>query len=151
ILSLRLLSVFFSCATALLIYKMGEEFTGHRLAGFFALVLFAIHPFLVFSGHVARFYQQQQFFHLLGLAFFLRGFIAGSNMRDRYLTVLFFFVAVLSQEITVLQVVPLAVCYFIFAHRRSWSDEARFLVVAGCAVALIAIDVAFFKIECLTA
>jgi Dolichyl-phosphate-mannose-protein mannosyltransferase len=151
LLSLRLLSVFFSCATALLICKMGEELTSSRTAGFFALILFAIHPFLIFSGHVARFYQQQQFFHLLGLAFFLRGFIAGSSMRDRYLTVLFLFLAVLSQEITILQVVPLAVCYFIFAQRRPWADEIRLLICAGCAVALIAVDVAFFKIECLTA
>jgi Dolichyl-phosphate-mannose-protein mannosyltransferase len=151
ILALRLLSVLFSCGTALLICKMGEELTGSRLAGFFALVLFAIHPFLVFSGHVARFYQQQQFFHLLGLAFFVRGFIAGSNMRDRYLTVLFFFLAVLSQEITVLQVVPLAICCGIFAQRRPWPDDIRLLICAVCAVALIAVDVAFFKIECMTA
>jgi hypothetical protein len=150
-LSLRLLSVFFSCATALLICKMGEEITGSRLAGFFALILFAIHPFLIFSGHVARFYQQQQFFHLLGLAFFLRGFIAGSGMRDRYLMILFFLIAVLSQEITVLQIVPIAVCYFVFGQRRPWPDEIRLLICAGCAVALIAVDVAFFKIQCLTA
>jgi hypothetical protein len=151
ILSLRLLSVFFSCATAWLICKMGEELTCSRVAGLFALILFAIHPFLIFSGHVARFYQQQQFFHLVGLAFFLRGFIAGSSMRDRYLTILFFFLAVLSQEITVLQIIPIAVCYFIFAQRRPWPDEVRLLICAGCAVALIAVDVAFFKIECLTA
>jgi hypothetical protein len=150
-LSLRLLSVFFSCATALLTCQMGQELTSSRLAGLVGLVLFAIHPFLIFSGHVARFYQQQQFFHLLGLAFFLRGFIAGSRMRDRYLTVLFFFLAVLSQEITVLQIVPIVVCYFIFAQRRGWADEMRLLICAGCAVSLIAVDVAFFKIECLTA
>jgi Dolichyl-phosphate-mannose-protein mannosyltransferase len=151
IIPLRLLSVFLSCATALLIYKMGERLTGRRLAGLFALVLFAVHPFLIFSGHVARFYQQQQFFHLLGLAFFLRGFIAGSAMRDRYLTVLFFFLAVLSQEITLLQIVPVAVCYAVFAKRRPWTDEVRLLICAGCAMALIAVDIAFFKIECLTA
>jgi hypothetical protein len=151
ILSLRLLTVFFSCATALLVCRMGEELTGHRQAGFFGLILFAIHPFLIFSGHVARFYQQQQFFHLLALAFFLRGFIAGSRMQDRYLTVLFFLLAVLSQEITVLQIVPIAACYFIFAQRRPWADEIRLLICAGSAVTLIALDVAFFKIECLTA
>jgi hypothetical protein len=72
-------------------------------------------------------------------------------MRDRYLTVLAFLAAALSQEITVLQLLPLAICCALFAQRRTWSDEIRFLVAAGCALALIALDVAFFQIRCLTA
>jgi hypothetical protein len=149
--SLRLLTVFFSCATAILIWKIARELTHNRFLAFCALVLFAIHPFLIFTGHVARFYQQQQFFHLLGVYFFIRGFIANSGMRDRYLTVLAFFLATLSQEITVLQILPLVVCCLLYARRRSWPDEIRLLVAAGCAMALIALDLAFFKIQCLTA
>ena len=82
---------------------------------------------------------------------FLRGFVTGSSMSYRYLTVLTFLIAVLSQEITLLQVVPLTICYFVFAKRRPWQDEIRLLIAAGCAIALIAIDVLFFKIECMTA
>ena len=93
----------------------------------------------------------QEFLHLLGLYFFIRGFIMNSGMRDRYLTVLAFLAAVLSQEITALQILPLTVCYMLFGQRRSWTDEIRLLVAAGCALALIGLDYAFFKIDCLTA
>jgi hypothetical protein len=149
--TLRLLTVFFSCATAFLMWKIARELTHNRFLAFCALILFAIHPFLIFTGHVARFYQQQQFFHLLGLYFFIRGFNANSGMRDRYLAVLVFFAATLSQEITILEILPLTICYFLFAQRRRWPDEIRLLVAAGCALALIGLDLAFFKIQCLTA
>src|SRR4029077_17708235 len=68
-----------------------------------------------------------------------------------YLTVLAFLAAALSQEISVLQLLPLAICCALFAQRRTWSDEMRLLVAAGCALAIIALDVAFFQIRCLTA
>jgi hypothetical protein len=73
------------------------------------------------------------------------------GMRDRYLAILTFFLAVLSQEITILEVFPLVVCYLMFAQRRSWGDEIKILIVAGCAAALIALDLAFYQITCLTA
>jgi hypothetical protein len=148
---LRLLSVLLSCATAILVWKMAEQLTHNRFFAFCALILFVIHPFLVFTGHSARFYQEQQFFHLLGVYFFLRGFIANTGMRDRYLAVLAYLLAVLSQEITVLEVLPLTICYLLFGQRRPWPDEMRVLVAAGCAVALIALDVLFYQAKCLTA
>src|SRR5580704_17867308 len=148
---LRLLTVFLSCATAILVWKIGRELTHNRFFAFCALILFVMHPFLVFTGHAARFYQEQQFFHLLGVYFFLRGFISNSRMRDRFLAVLTFLLAVLSQEITVLEVLPLTICYILYAQRRPWPDEMRILVAAGCAVALIALDVLFYQAKCLTA
>jgi Dolichyl-phosphate-mannose-protein mannosyltransferase len=151
IFALRLLSVFFACGTALVLWKLCQELTRSRLLALVALLLYAIHPYLAFTGHVARFYQQQQFFHLLALCFFLRGFIANSGMRDRYLAVAAFCAAALSQEITLLQILPCTVCCALFAQRRSWPDEIRILVVAGCALAIVALDVGFFQIMCLTA
>lgn len=148
---LRLLSVLLSCATAILVWKMVRELTQNRFLAFCALILFVIHPFLVFTGHSARFYQEQQFFHLLGVCFFLRGFIGNTGMRDRYLAVLAYLLAVLSQEITVLEVLPLTICYVLFGKRRPWPDEIRVLVVGGCVVALIALDVLFYQAKCLTA
>jgi hypothetical protein len=148
---LRLLTVIFSCGTTALLWKMAKDLTRDRSLAFCALVFYAIHPYTVFTGHVARFYQQQEFFHLLGLFFFIRGFIMNTGMRDRYLTVLAFLASVLSQEITALQILPLAICWLVFGQRRSWPDEVRLLVAAGCALALVGLDYAFFKIKCLTA
>lgn len=148
---LRLCTVLFACATALLFWKMVREYTGNALVAFGALMLYDLHPFLIFTGHITRFYQQQQFFHLLALYFFMRGFVLNRGLRDRYLAILTFFVAVLSQEITVLEVIPLVVCYLMFAERRPWSDEIQIGVAAGCAVALIVLDLAFYQMKCLTA
>jgi hypothetical protein len=151
IFALRLLSVFFACGTALVLWKLCQALTQNRLLALVALFLYAIHPYLAYTGHVARFYQQQQFFHLLGLCFFVRGFIANSGMRDRYLAVATLCAAALSQEITVLQILPFTLCCALFAQRRSWPDEIRILIAAGCALAIVALDVGFFQIKCLTA
>lgn len=149
--SLRLLSVFFACATAILLWKLALEFTRHRPLACCVALLYAIHPYLIFSGRIARFYQEQQFLHLLCLYFFVRGFVMNSGMKDRYLSIAAFAAATLSQEITLLQIIPLAVCFLLFAKRRFWSDEVRISVAAGCALAIIAFDLAVFQIQCLTA
>lgn len=149
--ALRLLSVLFACATAILVWRMAREFTGQRLLALFALILFAVHPYLIFCGHEARFYQAHQFFHLLGLYFFVRGFVINTGMRDRYLALFGMALAIFSQEITALQALPLAFCYLLFGQRRSWSDESRFLIAVGCLAGFIVLDYAFFKIECQTA
>ena len=149
--AMRLLTVFFACATGFLLWKLTERFTGSKWWAFVALLLFDIHPYLIFTAHIVRFYQQQQFFHLLAIYFFVRGFVQNSSMRDRYLALLMFFIAVFSQEITLLGVLPLLICYLLFAQRRPWPDEIRFLIVGGCGLAVIALDLAFFQLKCLTA
>jgi hypothetical protein len=149
--ALRLLSVLFACATAILLWRMTKEFTGQRLLALLALILYAVHPYLIFASHEARFYQAHQFFHLLGLYFFVRGFVINTGMRDRYLALLGMALAIFSQEITVLQALPLMVCYLLFGQRRSWSEEIRFLIAVSCLAAFILLDFAFFKIECQTA
>ncbi|MBV8098050.1 MAG: glycosyltransferase family 39 protein [Verrucomicrobia bacterium] len=148
---LRLCTVLLACATALLFWKIVRDYTGSKLVAFGALILYDLHPFLIFTGHITRFYQQQQFFHLLALYFFVNGFVLNRGLRERYLAIFTFFIAVISQEITILEVFPLAICYLIFSERRSWGDEIKTAVAAGCAVALILLDIAFYQIKCLTA
>ena len=87
---LRLCTVLFACATGLLFWKIVREYTGNRVIAFGALILYDLHPFLIFTGHITRFYQQQQFFHLLALYLFVRGFVLNRGMRDRYLAILTF-------------------------------------------------------------
>jgi hypothetical protein len=148
---MRLLTVFFACVTGLLLWKATERFTGSRLWPFIALLLFDLHPYQIFTSHVVRFYQQQQFFHFLAVYLFIRGFVQNSGMRERYLAMLMFLLAVFSQETTVLSVIPLGICYLLFAQKRPWPDEIRTLVLSGCALALIVLDLAFFQLKCLTA
>ncbi|MFY9988036.1 MAG: glycosyltransferase family 39 protein [Chthoniobacterales bacterium] len=148
--TLRLLSVFFACATAALVWKMTEELTRNRIYALAATLLFSIEPYLVYTGHVARFYQQHQFFNLLGLYLFIRGFVLNTGMRDRYLAVATFLAGVLSQEITVLQAIPLGICYVLFGRNRRWPDEIRILWASACAACFVFLDVAFHLIKCLT-
>ena len=63
--SLRLQSVFWGVATAWLAYLCGANLLKNRWVGFVAMTLLCIHPFEIFTGHVIRFYQMQQFFALL--------------------------------------------------------------------------------------
>jgi hypothetical protein len=149
--SLRLLSVAFACATAFFLWRWTYELTRHRWIALGGVILFSLHPYLIFVGHFARFYQQQQFFALLTVYFFNHGFVRNTGMRDRYVAVLCFLAATLSQEISLLMIIPLGVCYVLFGQRRSWPDEIRVMIAGGCALGVIAIDLAFFKIRCLTA
>lgn len=149
--SLRLLSVAFACATCALLGRWVRELTSDRFLALSAMLLYALHPYLIFTGHVARFYQQQQFFELATCYFFTRGFVLGTSMRERYLAIASFLAATLSQEISLLQLVPMGVCYLLFAQRTRWPDEVRLIVAGGCALSLIALDLAFVQIRCLTA
>jgi hypothetical protein len=148
--TLRLLSVLFACATAALVWKMTEELTRNRIYALAATLLFSVEPYLVYTGHVARFYQQHQFFNLLGLYLFIRGFVLNTGMRDRYLAVATFLAGMLSQEITVLQAVPIGICYVLFGRNRRWPDEIRILWASACAACFVVLDVAFHLIKCLT-
>jgi hypothetical protein len=148
--TLRLLSVLFACATAALVWKMTEELTRNRIYALAATLLFSLEPYLVYTGHVARFYQQHQFFNLLGLYLFIRGFVLNTGMRDRYLALATFLAGMLSQEITVLQAIPLGICYVLFGRNRRWPDEIRILWASACAAGFVLLDVAFHLIKCLT-
>lgn len=72
-------------------------------------------------------------------------------MRLRYLTVASFLAAALSQEISILQLVPLGICYALFAQRMRWPDDVRLTVAGGCALALIVLDIVFAQVRSLTA
>ncbi len=148
--ALRLPSVFFGVATAALLYLFGARLLRSRWTGLAAAALFAIHPFAAFSGYLVRFYQQQQFFALLTVYFFCRGFVVGQGMRERYLMLAAFFATVLSQELSLTIGFSLLLGYVLFAERKAWQSEARFAVAAGCVLVLVFLDLVIFQTRCLT-
>jgi hypothetical protein len=148
--SLRLLSVAFACATCALLGRWLRELTGSHLLAFSGMLLYAVHPYLIYIGYMARFYQQQQFFELLCCYLFIRGFVLGATMRIRYLTLACFLAAALSQEIGLLHLVPLGLCYVLLARTTRWPNDVRVLVAGGCVLALLAVDIAFSQIRGLT-
>jgi len=148
--AVRLPSVAFGVATALLTYLAGVRLLGSHWVGLGALILYIIHPYAIFSAHIGRFYQQQQFFAFLTIYWFCRGMVTEQSMRHRYLMLGSLLAAILSQELSIVICFPIAVGYLLFAERKPWPQEARFLVAAMCIIGLAVIDVAIFQTRCLT-
>lgn len=148
--SFRLPSVLFGVASTWLCYLCCVRLLGSRWLGLAAMLLYALHPFLVFSSHIARFYQQQQFFALLTAYFFCRGFVTGQAMMYRYATLGAFLAAIISQELSVVIGFQLLLGYLLFAKRKRWAEEIRFIVIAGCVVGLTVVDIAIFQTRTLT-
>ncbi len=148
--ALRLPSVLFAVATTALLYLIGARLLRSRWTGLVAAALYTIHPFAAFSGYLVRFYQQQQFFALLTVYFFCRGFVIGQSMRHRYLMLAAFFATVLSQELSLTIGFSLLLGYVLFAKRKEWASEARFAVTAGCVLVLVILDLVVFQTRCLT-
>jgi hypothetical protein len=146
----RLPSVFFAVGTAALIYLTGKRILRSRWTGIGAATLFAIHPLLINIGHQNRFYQQQQFFALLTIYCFCRGFVEEQRMKWRYLTLAALFAAIFSQEISVLLGFVLIPSYALFAERKSWTKEIQFLVALGCGMVYVVLDLALWQTVCLT-
>jgi Dolichyl-phosphate-mannose-protein mannosyltransferase len=148
--ALRLPSVVFGAATVWLIYWMGWRLLHNRLLGFATMVLLAVHPFEIFTSHVARFYQQQQFFALLTVYWFCLGFVTEQSQKYRYLTVAGFLVTVLSQEIAIVMAPLLLVGYFLFARDLGWKKNAWLVLAIVVAFGWIFLDWLAFQTLCLT-
>ena len=148
--AMRMPTVLFGVATGWLLYLCGSRLLGRPWVGLAALVLATIHPGMMFTSHMVRFYQQQQFFALLTIFFFCKGFVTEQSQKYRYLTVAGWLAAALSQEITAVALVSLGVGYVLFAQHRSWTDNVKLLVVLGCALFVIVIDFMIYETHCLT-
>ncbi len=148
--SLRLQAVFWSVATAWLVYLCGSQLLKSRWVGFMAMFLLCIHPFEIFTGHVIRFYQMQQFFALLTVYCFCRGFVTDQLQRFRVATLIVFLIAVLSQEISVAIGPSLLLGYIVFAKDLGWKKNLTLALVSAVVIACIGLDFVVFKTLCLT-
>ena len=148
--ALRLQSVCWSMATAFLLYLCGSRLLKSPWIGFAAMVLLAIHPFQIFTGHVIRFYQMQQFFALLTIYLFCRGFVCEQKQKYRIATLFAFLAAVLSQEISIVLGLPLVLGYILFARDLGWRKNTQLIILSIAVVSIIALDLLAFKTLCLT-
>ncbi len=148
--SLRWQSVAWSIATVWLTYLCGSRLIGSRWVGGIAMFLMTIHPLEIFTGHVIRFYQMQQFFALLTVYLFCVGFVSQQRQNYRIATVVSFTAAVLSQEITAAMGVPMLFCYIVFAKDLGWRNNIQLLLAVCISVTLIALDFVAFQTLCLT-
>lgn len=148
--SLRLYSVLLSVATGWLVWLLARRyFRDPWLAGL-ALAIFALHPFLIYSGHIARFYQQQQFMVLLMLHLFTQGFLAAKSVWHRVGAILVFAFAVLSQEISISFVPVFVVLYLLFGRGVPFRWDVKTVLYMAFAGILVVADVVLFQVKCLT-
>lgn len=148
--SLRLQSVLWSVATVLLTYLCGSRLLGSRWIGFVSMILLTIHPFQIYTGHVIRFYQMQQFFALLTVYLFCKGFVSNQKQSYRIATILVFLGAVLSQEISAVMGAPLVICYIMFAKDLGWHRNIQLIIFSTAAILIVGLDLLAFKTLCLT-
>lgn len=146
----RLPSALFALGTGLLLYRIGAKYTRSQLFGAAAFLLFAVHPYCVFTGHVARFYQQQQFFALLTCYLLVEGFIRSGTGRVRLACVLASVASVLTQEISVIIGAQIAIAFLFFRGRRPLVRDGEVIVAASLGAFLVALDYAAFQVLCLT-
>ena len=147
---LRMLSVVTAALTVWVVWRIGLRYFHSRWIAGAAALLFALHPFLIFSGHIARFYQQQQLFILLLIDFFLRGFVVARECRWRVWAVFIFGAAVLSQEISISMVPVLVVLYILFGRDVSWRWEVKTILAVVIVAIVVAGDIILFQLKCLT-
>src|SRR5580700_259498 len=148
--AIRLPSVAFAVATVYLMYLVGARLLGSRWTGLVSGALLAVHPLAIFVGHLGRFYQQQQFFCLLTAYFFCQGFLGPQKASARLFTIGAFLAACVSQELSVVMVVPLACAYLIFAEKKDRWSTIAFWSVGACAAVAFVIDIATYFTVCLT-
>ncbi len=147
---LRMVTVLTSLVTAWVVWRMARTYYHSRWVASIATFFFAIHPFLIFTGHIARFYQQQQLFLLLLIDFFIRGFIIGKSAKWRVLAIFCFGLAVLSQEISISFIPILVVLYVLFGRDVPWRWELKSILALGVTAAAVAINILLFQMKCLT-
>ena len=148
--SLRVPSALFGVGAAWLSYLFGARLLGRPWIGMGAMILLTLHPYEVFSGHVARFYQTQQFFALLTIYFFVKGFVVEQCQNCRYATILAYLASVLCQEITAALGVQLAIGYFLFAEDKGWRQNLKLAALSAVVIAVICLDYVVFQTRCLT-
>ena len=148
--ALRLYTAFLSALTGALLWHMARTYFNNTWTAHAALLLFALHPFLIFSGHVARFYQQQQFCILLMLHLFITGFLHQLTPLRRNGAILLFGLAVLSQEISISFAPVFILLYLLFGKGVPFRWELKSIFYIVFVALLIVADIALFQIKCIT-
>lgn len=136
--------------SALFTYLLGSRVVRSQAIGVASALIICVNPFCAFTSHVARFYQQQQTMTVATVYFFIMGFIVKSVFWKRAMAFICFGIAVLSQEISLLVLVPCGICYALMAKPESLRNELRFAFIAALVFGLIVLNLITFKVKCLT-
>jgi hypothetical protein len=137
--------------SVLMSYVLAYRVTGRRSLALIVAFCVACDPWEIHNARNIRFYQQVQFFSLLSMYLFLRGFIEREgNLWQN----LFFFScvgAVLSQEVYVITFPGFCIAGLYFYRPFRWKENINVVVAFAVAMAITLYDMAMFVVLCLTA
>ncbi|MEZ5327910.1 MAG: glycosyltransferase family 39 protein [Verrucomicrobiales bacterium] len=148
--ALRMPAILAGVVSAFFTYLLGSRLLHSRSLGLASGFLIALHPFCIFTSHIARFYQQQQTLTVATVYFFVSGFVQKGPGWHRAAAVVSAALAILSQEISLLIAVPFGFCYALMARPESLRTEIKLGLTAGLAGAVIFLNLLVFKVVCLT-
>ncbi len=146
----RSYSTLYGLGVVVLAYFITLNITSKRYVALIAALVVAVDPWQTQVSGVIRFYQQMQFFCLLSILFFIKGFIEGCDKRYQNLFFVACMCAVLSQEVFVTAFPALSIAFVFFYRNFSWKKDLN-LIIGFVTVLLCSIfDIFVFTALCLT-
>ena len=150
IVNARFLSALWGTATLILVFIFTREITGKVWLALVVTAILAVDPSQVYFSRFIRFYQVVQFMSLLAFWSFFKGFIERKGRGYQYGFFFALTLMVLNQEVTI-TLLPCFLIGFLFFYRPfrlsvDWPIVLSSLVSLG----IIAYDIVFFSIKCLT-
>ncbi|NHC33433.1 glycosyltransferase family 39 protein [Scytonema millei] len=146
----RFLSVLWGTATLVLVFILTRKITGKAWLALIVTAILAFDPSQVYFSRFIRFYQVVQCLSILSFWLFLKGFVERSGRAYQYGFFIALTLTILNQEVTV-TLLPCFFVGFIFFYRPfRWADDWQIVVSSIVSMGIIAYDLVFFSIRCLT-
>lgn len=146
----RSFSVLAGVATIGVVYHVSRLFGASRALALIIALWIATEPWQITVSRNIRFYQQMQFFGLLGFALFLKGYVLERNRSARYWFFAAITAATLSQEVFVIFFPAFCIAGFVYYRPFKLREDWK-LILGGIVVLTITIvDMLIFQILCLT-
>lgn len=132
--SARYVGVLFGVLIIPVMYKFGKEIGG-RNTGVLAAVLVTFSFWNIWQSRQARFYQQFQFFTILSMYFFYKGFV-NDNKKYKYLTFPALVLCIYTHDLSVLLIPAFFLYLLIEKKRKKKILRNKFLWVGTATVSL---------------
>lgn len=146
----RLYSNLFGLAAVGMSYVLTAHITRKKHIALFAALLMAVDPWLTQVSSAIRFYQQLQFFSLLSVYFFIRGFIDRSGKGFQNAFFVSCLAAVLSQEVFVTAFPAFGIAWAIWYRPFDWRRDINIVIGFVTVMVLSIFDIFVFSVLCLT-
>lgn len=131
-------------------YFLVAAITRRRLPALLAALVLALDPWSLAMSNLIRFYQLMQFFAVLSVLYFLKGFIWREGKRAQNLFFVFATAGVLSQEIFATTFAAFLAAFLICYRPFDWQQDRNVWVGFAAMMLVCWLDLRTFAILCIT-